>query len=125
MIRRASLDGPIRSFREPSAIASLVEVYGRSAPDWHADAICHQTSPDHFFPPKGGSTAVARRVCWGAPGQPGCAARAECLKWALDNGERFGVWGGMTERERRIMLKKGHSPEVQLEFERIKAERAS
>ncbi|GMA86532.1 hypothetical protein GCM10025868_17820 [Angustibacter aerolatus] len=36
----------------------------------------------------------------------GCPVRTECLADALDNGTEFGVWGGMTERERRALLKK-------------------
>ena len=48
-----------------------------------------------FFPVKGGSTREAKRVC------RGCEVRAECLEYALANDERFGIWGGLSERERR------------------------
>lgn len=64
-------------------------------PDFDGPALCAQTDPEAFFPELGGSTAAAKRVCLG------CEVRVECLGWALDNGERFGVWGGMSERDRR------------------------
>jgi WhiB family transcriptional regulator, redox-sensing transcriptional regulator len=62
---------------------------------WRADALCAETDPEAFFPEKGGSTREAKRVC------VGCAVRTECLEFALDNDERFGIWGGLSERERR------------------------
>ena len=62
---------------------------------WQADALCAQTDPEAFFPEKGGSTRDAKRVC------TGCDVRAECLEFALRNDERFGIWGGLSERERR------------------------
>lgn len=62
---------------------------------WHDDAVCAQTDPELFFPDKGGSTKEAKDVC------AECLVRAECLEYALDVGERFGVWGGASERDRR------------------------
>lgn len=62
---------------------------------WMADAKCLNADPDVFFPEKGGSTREAKRVC----GE--CPVRRECLAYALDNDERWGVWGGLAERERR------------------------
>ena len=58
-------------------------------------ALCAQTDPEAFFPEKGGSTREAKRVC------RGCEVRAECLEYALEHDERFGIWGGLSERERR------------------------
>jgi WhiB family redox-sensing transcriptional regulator len=66
---------------------------GREA--WKQDALCAETDPEAFFPEKGGSTREAKRVC------VGCAVRVECLNYALENDERFGIWGGLSERERR------------------------
>ncbi len=63
--------------------------------DWRQDALCAETDPEAFFPEKGGSTREAKRVC------SGCSVRAECLESALANDERFGIWGGLSERERR------------------------
>lgn len=64
-------------------------------PEWVVDALCAQTDPEEFFPEKGGSTRQAKRVCMS------CDVRTECLDYALERGERFGIWGGLSERERR------------------------
>jgi WhiB family redox-sensing transcriptional regulator len=62
---------------------------------WQDRALCAQTDPEAFFPEKGGSTREAKRVC------RSCEVRAECLEYALEHDERFGIWGGLSERERR------------------------
>ena len=62
---------------------------------WQERALCAQTDPEAFFPEKGGSTREAKRIC------SGCEVRAECLEYALAHDERFGIWGGLSERERR------------------------
>ncbi len=62
---------------------------------WAADAKCLQADPETFFPEKGGSTREAKRICMQ------CDVRDECLDYALENDERFGIWGGLSERERR------------------------
>ncbi len=67
---------------------------------WQDQALCAQTDPEAFFPEKGGSTREAKRIC------QSCEVRAECLEYALEHDERFGIWGGLSERERR-RLKKG------------------
>ena len=66
-----------------------------SEQEWQERALCAQTDPEAFFPEKGGSTREAKRIC------AGCEVRAECLEYALANDERFGIWGGLSERERR------------------------
>jgi WhiB family redox-sensing transcriptional regulator len=75
-----------------------LEAGGGSALDqagWQERALCAQTDPEAFFPEKGGSTREAKRVCLS------CEVRVECLEFALENDERFGIWGGLSERERR------------------------
>ncbi len=67
---------------------------------WQADALCAQTDPEAFFPEKGGSTRDAKRIC----GQ--CEVKSECLEYALKNDERFGIWGGLSERERRKLKRR-------------------
>ena len=62
---------------------------------WQSDALCAQTDPEAFFPEKGGSTRDAKKIC------TTCEVRAQCLEYALQNDERFGIWGGLSERERR------------------------
>lgn len=60
---------------------------------------CAETDPEAFFPEKGGSTKEAKRIC------DSCEVRIECLEYALDNNERFGIWGGLSEKERRRLKK--------------------
>jgi WhiB family redox-sensing transcriptional regulator len=67
---------------------------------WQDRALCAQTDPEAFFPEKGGSTREAKRICMG------CEVRDACLDYALAHDERFGIWGGLSERERR-RLKRG------------------
>ncbi len=62
---------------------------------WREHALCAQTDPEAFFPEKGGSTREAKKVC------QTCPVQAECLAYALEHDERFGIWGGLSERERR------------------------
>jgi WhiB family transcriptional regulator, redox-sensing transcriptional regulator len=68
-----------------------------AAPDksWQDFANCLGVDPDLFFPERGESTREAKEVC------RGCVVREDCLEYALANGEKFGIWGGMSERERR------------------------
>jgi WhiB family redox-sensing transcriptional regulator len=70
------------------------------ADEWQDRALCAQTDPEAFFPEKGGSTREAKKICLG------CEVRHECLDYALAHDERFGIWGGLSERERR-RLKRG------------------
>ncbi len=65
------------------------------ASDWKARANCLGVDPDLFFPERGMSTREAKEVC------RGCVVREDCLEYALANGEKFGIWGGLSERERR------------------------
>ena len=71
------------------------------SPWWWFAALCAQTDPELFFPEKGGSTRAAKRVC------AGCPVRAQCLEHALAHDERYGVWGGTSERERRRLKHAG------------------
>ncbi len=64
-------------------------------PTWQRKANCMGVDPDLFFPERGASTREAKEVC------RGCVVREDCLEYALANGEKFGIWGGMSERERR------------------------
>lgn len=67
---------------------------------WQSDSLCAQTDPEAFFPEKGGSTRDAKKIC------SSCEVRAQCLEYALHNDERFGIWGGLSERERRKLRKR-------------------
>jgi len=73
-------------------IASMSEADDNS---WQLSANCLGVDPDLFFPERGASTKEAKAVC------QGCEVRVDCLEYALANGEKFGIWGGLSERERR------------------------
>ena len=74
-----------------------------SGSEWTVKAVCALVDPDILFV-TGAAQREAAKIC-GA-----CPVRLECLADALDNRIEYGVWGGMTERQRRAVLKK--SPEV-------------
>ena len=67
--------------------------------DWAQHAICSKGEPDALFV-RGAAQQAAKQVC------VGCPVIAECLADSLDNHTEFGVWGGMTERQRRALLKR-------------------
>jgi WhiB family redox-sensing transcriptional regulator len=67
--------------------------------DWPSRAACRISDPDTLFV-QGAAQNRAKAVCLG------CSVRTECLADALDNNIEFGVWGGMTERERRALLRR-------------------
>lgn len=69
----------------------------RDDPDrrWQQKAKCLGVNPDLFFPERGASTREAKTVC------RDCKVRDDCLEYALLNNEKFGIWGGLSERERR------------------------
>jgi WhiB family redox-sensing transcriptional regulator len=62
---------------------------------WQLQANCMGVDPDLFFPERGASTREAKEVC------RGCVVRDACLEYALVHAEKFGIWGGLSERERR------------------------
>jgi WhiB family redox-sensing transcriptional regulator len=68
--------------------------------EWQERALCAQTDPEAFFPEKGGSTREAKQIC------NSCDVRTECLEYALGHDERFGIWGGLSERERRRLKRR-------------------
>ncbi|MEU9201633.1 WhiB family transcriptional regulator [Streptomyces sp. NPDC048332] len=73
--------------------------------NWRMRAACREDDPDLFFPigstgPALVQTEEAKAVC------RGCPVRRECLRWALDNGQDAGVWGGLDETERRALKRR-------------------
>ncbi len=80
--------------------------------DWKDYSNCLGVDPDLFFPERGASTREAKEVC------RSCVVQNDCLEYALQNGEKFGIWGGMSERERRRIRR-------QRALEREAAERAA
>lgn len=83
-----TVDSLDRAIAAPSTVTDEV-------PSWHSDALCAQTDPEEFFPPPGGATSRAKRVC------AECPVRAACLDHALTYNEQHGIWGGKTPRERQ------------------------
>jgi WhiB family transcriptional regulator, redox-sensing transcriptional regulator len=67
--------------------------------DWGTRGSCRTNNPDELFV-QGAAQNRAKTICFG------CPVRTECLADALDNRIEFGVWGGMTERERRALLRR-------------------
>ena len=81
-----------------SSLAALVAAHRYASSDqrrWQEQANCLGVDPDLFFPERGASTREAKAVC------RGCEVRGDCLEYALAHGEKFGIWGGLSERERR------------------------
>ncbi len=66
---------------------------------WAERGACREVDPDSLFVP-GAAQHRAKRVC------ASCPVRVDCLAEALDNRMEFGIWGGMTERERRSLLRR-------------------
>ncbi|MGN8247460.1 WhiB family transcriptional regulator [Cellulomonas soli] len=88
----------------PAQPSNVLALFGTPEDDgpmgWQERSLCAQTDPEAFFPEKGGSTREAKKVC------TSCDVRAECLEYALANDERFGIWGGLSERERRKLKRR-------------------
>jgi WhiB family redox-sensing transcriptional regulator len=99
-----SLSAPAPSVTSRSSSSSCVPpAAGHRRPggdtDWTAWAACRDADPDELFV-QGAAQNRAKTRCFG------CVVRVECLADALDNRVEFGVWGGMTERERRAVLRR-------------------
>jgi len=93
---------PIRPAQNPSSLGPVIQIASGESVElsWQERALCAQTDPEAFFPEKGGSTREAKRVCLS------CDVRSECLEYALAHDERFGIWGGLSERERRRLKRR-------------------
>lgn len=64
---------------------------------WKAAGECRSVPPHLFFPERGESTKDAKAIC------ARCQVRVECLEFAIENCEKFGIWGGTSEKERRVI----------------------
>ena len=72
-----------------------------TSPEWMANALCRRSDPDLFYPGTGHSSQEGRAVC------ARCPVRTECLAYAIEHREYYGVWGGLSERQRRHMRETG------------------
>lgn len=89
----------------PPALLDATAALLRLGPDawdpaWPAQAACRGVDPDLFFPDRGGNVDAALATC------AGCPVRATCLADALLRGERHGIWGGTSERTRRVLRRR-------------------
>jgi len=66
---------------------------------WMAEGACNFVDPELWFPDKGGPVKDAKRIC------RQCPVVDKCLEFALEHAERYGVYGGKSEMERRKILK--------------------
>ena len=77
------------------------------AVSWMDLSRCKETDPEIFFPDKGGSSRQAKAVCMR------CEVRLQCLEWAMDSDERFGILGGLSERQRRALKRRRNGSKEQ------------
>jgi WhiB family redox-sensing transcriptional regulator len=73
--------------------------------DWRHEAACREVDPELFFPIGNSGPALlqideAKQVC------RRCSVMEECLRWAIDSGQDAGVWGGLSEDERRSLKRR-------------------
>jgi len=83
-----------------SKIINLTDIWDNELNSWKRKALCTNVDQDLFFPERGASTRLAKAVC------RRCPVQEECLEYAVNNGEKFGIWGGLSERERRGIRKR-------------------
>jgi hypothetical protein len=86
--------------RHPHQLSATLRDLVGVIPAWMDDATCSQIDPERWFP-DAGDNPDAKAVC------ANCPARIPCLKYALDNNERFGIWGGTSASDRERMRQKG------------------
>lgn len=67
------------------------------ADDWRDEGLCRQSDPDQFFAKSTPAVQKAKKIC------RGCPVREECMRFAVTNGEMFGVWGGLSQNELRLL----------------------
>lgn len=83
----------------PGTGEELPSIEDLARPAWMKRAACRGEDPAVFFPSVGGNAAKARVIC------ASCPVQQECLAYALADPESAGVWGGISERERRKLAR--------------------
>ncbi len=76
--------------------------------DWRHDALCRSEDPELFFP-IGNSGPALRQIEQAKAICRRCTVVEECLSWALDNGQDAGIWGGLSEDERRALRRRARA----------------
>lgn len=82
-------------YKPPAHAPDLRALFDR--PAWMADAACRGMNPDLFFPERGNRTQAAEQAC------ADCPVADQCLDYALERREGFGIWGGQAEQDRRLL----------------------
>jgi WhiB family redox-sensing transcriptional regulator len=77
----------------------IIDQQVTGAEEWQERSLCRQTDPEAFFPERGQSNRAAKAVC------RACPVREQCLDYAIRNREQHGIWGGLSDRERRRVYK--------------------
>lgn len=90
--------------------------------DWEKAAKCHiiGANTDLFYPPRDKALYKpiadrAKGICKGKDGLPPCSVKKDCLLQAIRNDEVFGIWGGMSHRERNALVRKAKKTGVTIE----------
>ncbi|MGH3876502.1 MAG: WhiB family transcriptional regulator [Actinophytocola sp.] len=90
----------MRGGRRTEGAASLWDLLNLGSPDntdWMRAGLCAQTDPEEFFPGKGSDVRAAKAVC------AGCPVIDQCRAYALGRSDLSGIWGGTSERERKML----------------------
>ena len=82
------------------SLRELAERIAKCEGNWESHAACRDLSSSVFFPERGQSTRKAKQVC------RGCEVRTECLAFALESRQKYGIWGGLTGEERRAYMRR-------------------
>lgn len=90
----------------PRIISGAADALKLKPEPWTVDALCPQVDVEAFFPEQGGNTRSAKAICHR------CPVERECLAYAVKNREPFGIWGGMSPRQRRVLERDLHEKEA-------------
>lgn len=109
---------------DPEALAAVLalthkaELEDLPPEDWREQSSCSQIDPELFYPDKENhlSPKTAKKVC------AGCPVLDQCLDWALETREKHGIWGGLTETERNVLLKNRFPSEASSQLESLPTE---
>jgi len=92
----------------------------RDVENWRADAKCLGKNTELWYPPRDKDlyTEIAtqsKAICLGKDGLPPCPVRQECLLYAYKKDEEYGIWGGLSRRERNALVRKAERNGLTLE----------
>ena len=82
------------------SLSELAELIAKYEGNWESHAACRDLSSSVFFPERGQSSRKAKQVC------RGCEVRTECLAFALESRQKYGIWGGLTGEERKAYMRR-------------------